>query len=218
MTDQGTLFKTPPADILMYEKAAYRKGFSHVAGIDEAGRGPLAGPVLAAAVILPAGLSITGVDDSKKLTPEKREKLFETIMSQAVAVGVGLQSPADIDRINILQATRCAMLAAVQALSRTPDCLLIDGITRIDSSIPQQTIKKGDSLSLSIAAASIIAKVTRDRLMIEMDAEYPGYGFAGHKGYGSAAHLEAIRRLGPSPIHRLTFRGVKEYVDCTCSC
>ncbi|HEY5523356.1 MAG TPA: ribonuclease HII [Desulfuromonadaceae bacterium] len=217
MTHQGELFSAAPLDTLQFEKTVYRNGFTYVAGIDEAGRGPLAGPVMAAAVILPVGLSINGVDDSKKLTPDKREKLFEIIMAQALSVGVGIMSPAEIDRINILQATRRAMLAAVQQLSPQPDYLLIDGISSIDSAVPQKTIKKGDSLSLSIAAASIIAKVTRDRLMIEMDLKYPGYGFAGHKGYGSAAHMDAIRRLGPSPIHRLTFGGVKEYVDCTFS-
>ena len=217
MTHQGELFSAAPLDTLKFEKTAYNNGFTYVAGIDEAGRGPLAGPVMAAAVILPAGLLITGVDDSKKLNPDKREKLFEIIMAQALSVGVGFMTPADIDRINILQATRRAMLAAVQQLSPQPDYLLIDGISTIDSAVPQKTIIKGDSLSLSIAAASIIAKVTRDRLMIEMDSKYPGYGFAGHKGYGSAAHLDAIRRLGPSPIHRLTFGGVKEHVDCTFS-
>jgi len=219
MTLQGELFSAGPLviDTLLFEKTAYSSGFTYVAGIDEAGRGPLAGPVTAAAVILPVGLSIPGVDDSKKLSPDKREKLFETIMTQALSVGVGIIGPAEIDLINILQATRRAMLAAVQQLTPQPDCLLIDGISTIDSTIAQKTIKKGDSLSLSIAAASIIAKVTRDRFMIEMDSEYPGYGFSGHKGYGSASHMDAIRRLGPSPIHRLTFRGVKEYVDCTSS-
>lgn len=217
MTDQGELFSAAPLDTLMFEKTAYSNGHTHVAGIDEAGRGPLAGPVMAAAVILPAGLSIIGVDDSKKLTPDKREKMFEIIMAQALSVGIGIITPTEIDRINILQATRRAMLAAVQQLSPQPDYLLIDGISTIDSAVSQKTIKKGDSLSLSIAAASIIAKVTRDRFMIEMDTKYPGYGFAGHKGYGSAAHMEAIRVLGPSPIHRLTFGGVKEHVDCTFS-
>lgn len=217
MTHQGELFLAEPLDTLKFERTAYSNGFTYVAGIDEAGRGPLAGPVMAAAVILPAGLTIIGVDDSKKLTPGTREKLFEIIMAQAMSVGVGVVSPVEIDRVNILQATRRAMLAAVQQLSPHPDYLLIDGISAIDSTIPQKTIKKGDSLSLSIAAASIIAKVTRDRLMIEMDATYPGYGFAGHKGYGSATHLDAIRRLGPSPIHRMTFGGVKEHVDCTSS-
>lgn len=217
MPHQGELFSAAPLDNLSFEKSAYTNGFFHVAGIDEAGRGPLAGPVMAAAVILPVGVTIIGVDDSKKLTPDKREKLFDIIMAQALSVGVGIMTPADIDRINILQATRCAMLAAVLNLSQPPDYLLIDGISTIDSMIPQKTIKKGDSLSLSIAAASIIAKVTRDRVMIEMDVKYPGYGFAGHKGYGSAAHMDAIKRLGPSPIHRLTFGGVKEHVPCTCS-
>ena len=219
MTLQGELFSAAPLaiDTQLFEKTAYHSGFTCVAGIDEAGRGPLAGPVTAAAVILPVGLSIPGVDDSKKLSPDKREKLFEIIMAQALSVGVGIIDPAEIDLINILQATRRAMLAAVRQLTPQPDCLLIDGISTIDSTIAQKTIKKGDSLSLSIAAASIIAKVTRDRFMIAMDSEYPGYGFSGHKGYGSTAHLDAIRRLGPSPIHRLTFRGVKEHVDCTSS-
>lgn len=217
MKFQGELFSAAPLDTLIFEKTAYSKGFTHVAGIDEAGRGPLAGPVMAAAVILPTGLLIKGVDDSKKLSPEGRERLFEIIMSEALSVGIGIISPAEIDRINILQATRCAMLSAVQQLFPQPDYLLIDGISTIDSIIPQKTIKKGDSLSLSIAAASIIAKVTRDRFMIEMDTKYPGYGLAGHKGYGSAAHMDAIRKLGPSPIHRLTFGGVKEYVNCTFS-
>jgi ribonuclease HII len=212
MVHQGELFSAEPLDTLKFERSANSYGFTHVAGIDEAGRGPLAGPVMAAAVILPVGLSINGVDDSKKLSPDKREKLFEIIMAGALSVGIGIVSPAEIDRINILQATRSAMLAAVQLLSPQPDYLLIDGISTIDGTIPQKTIIKGDSLSLSIASASIIAKVTRDRLMIEMDSMYPGYGFAGHKGYGSAAHMAAIRRLGPSPIHRLTFGGVKEHL------
>jgi ribonuclease HII len=213
MRQQGELFQREPLDTLAFEKAAHRSGFTCVAGIDEAGRGPLAGPVTAAAVILPIGCVISGVDDSKKLTPDKREKLFEIIMQRAVVVGVGTVQPAEIDRINILQATRRAMVMALQQLVPQPDCLLIDGITTIDSGIHQITIKKGDSLSLSVAAASIIAKVTRDRIMVEMDITYPGYGFAGHKGYGSAAHMAAIKALGPSPIHRLTFGGVKEYID-----
>lgn len=215
MTLQGELFTSAPLDNLMYEKNAFKSGYAFIAGIDEAGRGPLAGPVVAAAVILPAGVTIAGVDDSKKLSPDKREILFDIIMTHALSVGVGLMSPADIDKINILQATRRAMLAAVHNLSQPPDYLLIDGISTIESTIPQKTIKKGDSLSLSIAAASIIAKVTRDRIMVEMAGKYPGYGFAGHKGYGSAAHMDAIKRLGPSPIHRMTFGGVKEYIQCT---
>lgn len=214
MTKQDNLFAQISTDTLAFEKTAYARGFFSVAGVDEAGRGPLAGPVMAAAVILPMGLCIAEVDDSKKLTSQKREHLFDVIMSQALSVGVGVVEPDVIDRINILQATRLAMLKAIEQLAQQPDYILIDGITPIDTTIPQKTIKKGDSLSISIAAASIIAKVTRDRLMVAMDLLYPGYGFAGHKGYGSALHLEAIRRFGPSPIHRLTFGGVKEHVPC----
>jgi len=209
---QTDLFNTPPLDLLHFEQQALSNGFQLVAGIDEAGRGPLAGPVVAAAVILPEGLGITGVDDSKKLSPDTRERLFDVIMSQAISVGIGMGSPELIDRVNILQATLHAMLTAVSQLAPQPEYLLIDGISTINSPIPQKTIKKGDSLSLSIAAASIIAKVTRDRLMREMDGMYPGYGFSGHKGYGSALHMEAIRRLGPSPAHRLTFGGVREHL------
>jgi ribonuclease HII len=214
---QADLFCSPPLDLLYFERQARSNGFQLIAGIDEAGRGPLAGPVVAAAVILPADLLIKGVNDSKKLSPDTRERLFDTIMSQAISVGIGMGSPELIDRINILQATRHAMLSAVSQLDSQPDLLLIDGISTISSPISQRTIKKGDSLSISIAAASIIAKVTRDRLMRECDVTYPGYGFSGHKGYGSALHLEAIRRLGPCPIHRLTFGGVKEHLPCTSS-
>lgn len=214
---QNELFTPPALDLLSFERQARRNGFQLVAGIDEAGRGPLAGPVVAAAVILPADLLIEGVNDSKKLSPATRERLFDTIMSRAVSVGVGMGSAELIDRINILQATRHAMLEAVAQLIPQPDYLLIDGISTINSSIPQKTIKKGDSLSISIAAASIIAKVTRDRLMRELDKLHPGYGFSGHKGYGSALHMEAIRQLGPSPVHRLTFGGVKEHLPCPSS-
>jgi ribonuclease HII len=211
---QTELFSSLPLDLLIFERQARNSGFPLVAGIDEAGRGPLAGPVVAAAVILPADLLIKGVNDSKKLSPDTRERLFDAIMSQALSVGVGMGSAELIDRINILQATRHAMREALSQLAPQPDYILIDGISTIDSPIPQKTIKKGDSLSLSIAAASIIAKVTRDRLMRELDKIHPGYGFSGHKGYGSVLHLEAIRRLGPSPVHRLTFGGVKEHLSC----
>lgn len=217
MTHQGELFSAEAPDMIALEMAGYRSGYKRIAGVDEVGRGPLAGPVMAAAVILPHGMNIAGVDDSKKLTHEKREKMFDVIMNHALSVGIGSVSPHEIDRINILQATRLAMLTAVRQLKLQPDYLLIDGITTINSTIPQKTVKKGDSLSLSIAAASIIAKVTRDRLMSTMDLEFPGYGFAGHKGYGSAAHMDAIRRLGPSPIHRLTFGGVREHILCRSS-
>ncbi|MDU0459254.1 MAG: ribonuclease HII [Geobacteraceae bacterium] len=217
MARQDNLFDQLPTDTLAYEKIARSQGFLRIAGVDEVGRGPLAGPVMAAAVILPPGLQIPGIDDSKKLSPLKREILFDVITAKALAVGTGTVEPEIIDSINILQATRLAMLNAVRQLSPPPDFLLIDGITPINTTISQKTVKKGDSLSLSIAAASIIAKVTRDRLMTEMDRLYPGYGFAGHKGYGSALHLEAIRKLGPSPIHRLTFGGVMEHVQCPSS-
>jgi len=206
------LFEQLPADMLEFESLARRQGSLVIAGVDEAGRGPLAGPVVAAAVILPEGHYIDGVDDSKKLTEAKRNILFDVIMKQAVSVGVGISDSQTVDRINILQATLRAMESAVKILAPQPDCLLIDGISKTALQLRQKTIKKGDSLSLSIAAASIIAKVTRDRIMAVYDKEYPGYGFAGHKGYGSAAHMAAIAALGPTPVHRLTFRGVREYV------
>jgi ribonuclease HII len=195
-----------------FEELAARQGYRIVAGVDEAGRGPLAGPVVAAAVILPVGVDLVGVNDSKKLTPSRRDELFDLIQERAIAVGVGMGDHALVDRINILQATLAAMGQAVGALAVPPDYLLIDGISRIPIPIPQRTIKKGDSASISIAAASIIAKVTRDRLMVAYDRRYPGYGFAEHKGYGCATHLAAIAALGPSPIHRTTFRGVREHV------
>ena len=199
--------------MLEFESLARRQGFRVVAGLDEAGRGPLAGPVVAAAVVLPENLLIPGVNDSKKLSASRRSALYDRIMDEAVSVGVGICDSSTVDRINILQATLRAMEAAVNDLNLSPDCLLIDGISKTTLNVYQKTIKKGDSLSLSIAAASIIAKVTRDRMMEEYEREYPGYGFAGHKGYGSASHLAAIAAMGPTPIHRLTFRGVREYVS-----
>jgi ribonuclease HII len=201
-----------PLDMLLLEAQATRRGFRRIAGVDEAGRGPLAGPVVAAAVILPDGLLLPNVNDSKQLTAEVREELFDIISREALAVGVGIGDHLLVDRINILQATLSAMRDAILCLDPQPDFLLIDGISSIPMNIQQRTIKKGDSLSLSIAAASIIAKVTRDRMMTEYDALYPGYGFANHKGYGAASHLAAIASLGPSPIHRKSFRGVKEHV------
>lgn len=201
-----------PLDMLFLEAQAARRGYFRVAGVDEAGRGPLAGPVVAAAVILPDGLILPDVNDSKKLTAEVREELFEVITREALGVGVGIGDHHLVDRINILQATLSAMRDAVLSLTPAPDFLLIDGISSVPMNIPQRTMKKGDSLSLSIAAASIIAKVTRDRIMTEYDAVYPGYGFASHKGYGAASHLAAIAKLGPCPIHRKSFRGVKEHV------
>lgn len=184
--------------------------YSLICGIDEAGRGPLAGPVVAGAVILPKECEILYLNDSKKLSPAKREALYEEIMEKAEAVGVGMASPARIDEINILQATYEAMREAVDNLGVTPELLLNDAVTIPDVSIPQVPIIKGDAKSVSIAAASIIAKVTRDRLMVQYDEILSGYGFARHKGYGSKDHIEAIRRLGPTPIHRQTF--IKNFV------
>lgn len=184
-----------------------------IAGLDEAGRGPLAGPVVAAAVILSKDEDLPGVTDSKKLTKSQREKQYEIIMARAVAVGIGVSDHLLIDRINILQATLAAMQQAILNLNPAPDYLLIDGISKVPLAIPQKTIIKGDSASLSIAAASIVAKVTRDRQMVEFDRRFPGYGFASNKGYGSAAHMAAIARFGPCEIHRKSFAGVKEHVS-----
>ena len=176
-----------------------------VCGIGEAGRGPLAGPVAAAAVILPENARILRLNDSKKLSPKVRDELFEEIKEKAVAWSVGIASPARIDEINILQATYEAMREALAGLSAAPGVLLNDAVTIPGVSIPQVPIIKGDAKSLSIAAASILAKVTRDRMMEEYGNVFPGYGFEKHKGYGTAAHMEAIRQLGPCPIHRRTF-------------
>ena len=180
---------------------------SYICGIDEAGRGPLAGPVVAGAVILPKDCEILYLNDSKKLSAKKREVLYDEIMEKAVAVGIGMASPARIDEINILQATYEAMRSAIAQLGVIPDILLNDAVTIPQVTIPQVPIIKGDAKSVSIAAASIMAKVTRDRLMKEYDAVMPQYGFASHKGYGSAAHIDAIRKYGPSPIHRRSFIG-----------
>lgn len=176
-----------------------------ICGIDEAGRGPLAGPVVAGAVILPKDCEILYLNDSKKLSAKRRDELFDEIGEKAAAVGVGVVSPERIDEINILQATYEAMRMAVNALEVTPQVLLNDAVTIPGITITQVPIIKGDAKSVSIAAASIVAKVTRDRMMAEYDADYPQYGFAKHKGYGSAAHIEAIQKYGPSPIHRQSF-------------
>ena len=176
-----------------------------VCGVDEAGRGPLAGPVCAAAVILPSYLEIPGLDDSKKLTDKRRRELFPLIKEQAVAYGIGLASHEEIDQINILQATFLAMERALAQLKIRPDIALIDGNREKDFGLPVQTVVKGDSRSANIAAASVLAKVTRDMIMEEMAAEYPQYGFEIHKGYGTKAHYEALRTYGHSPIHRMSF-------------
>lgn len=191
--------------MLEYERANEAAGY--IAGMDEAGRGPLAGPVVAAAVILDPSKEILYINDSKKLSEKKREELCPEILEKALAVGVGIVSPERIDEINILQATYEAMRQAAAGLSLAPGLMLVDAVKVPGLEIPQLPIIKGDAKSLSIAAASIVAKVTRDRLMQEYDAVYPEYGFAGHKGYGTAAHIEALKKYGPCPIHRRSFIG-----------
>ena len=199
-------------DLWFFEKKATAKGFKAVAGIDEAGRGPLAGPVVSAAVILPPTFAVAEVTDSKKLSAKKRARLYERIYDLAVAVGIGIVDAVEIDRINILQASLLAMSMATCNLDPQPDCLLIDGPFRIPSDLSQKPIAKGDTLSVSIAAASIVAKVTRDRLMERYHEYYPQFGFYKHKGYPTRAHKDAIREFGYCPIHRRTFKGVKEFV------
>ena len=199
-------------DLWFFEKKATREGYHKIAGIDEAGRGPLAGPVVSAAVILSQTHPIAGVIDSKKLSAKNRLRLYEEIYAQAESVGIGIVDPAEIDRINILRASLLAMSMAVQNLKPQPECLLIDGPFHISTHLPQKPITKGDALSVSIAAASIVAKVTRDRLMERYDEYYPQFGFSQHKGYPTRAHKAAIRKFGYCPIHRRTFRGVKEFL------
>ena len=197
----------------VYERELRAAGKRYIAGVDEVGRGPLAGPVVAACVILPEDFDVLGVDDSKKLSEKKREQLYDAILSEALAYGIGMQDNASIDEINILEATkeamRCAILEAEQALRAKTGCgidhILIDALTLREVAIPQTGIVKGDGASLSIAAASILAKVTRDRMMIEYDSIYPGYAFAKNKGYGTKAHYEGLQAQGMTPIHRRSF-------------
>ena len=196
--------------MLEFEERLKENGYTRIAGVDEAGRGPLAGPVVSAAVILKEGFDLPGLNDSKKLTEKRREALYGRILEESEAVGVGIVEAPRIDAINILQASLESMRIAVEEIAKAPDYLLIDGKFPLKMAIPDEPIVKGDSRSASIAAASIIAKVTRDRIMKEMDAKYPGYGLAGHKGYPTRAHKEAIRNLGPTPIHRKSFRGVRD--------
>lgn len=187
------------------EQSLYDQGFQVVCGVDEAGRGPLAGPVCAASVILPSGLEIPGLNDSKKLTDKKRRELMPIIKEQAIAWGIGFATHEEIDEINILQATFLAMERALAQLAVKADIALIDGNREKDFGLPVKTVVKGDSLSANIAAASVLAKVTRDDLMVEMAAEYPQYGFEIHKGYGTKAHYAALTQYGASPIHRMSF-------------
>ncbi len=205
------------------EKELLGKGYRYIAGIDEAGRGAWAGPVVAGAVILP--LDDPGIDsvlaevcDSKKLKPEERERLFELISSLAISWGVGFVPPERIDQVGIVRATREAMALAVSQLNPPPQFLLIDYMRLPEVPIPQEAITSGDNLCLSIAAASIVAKVLRDRWMMAMDELFPGYGFSGHKGYGTPQHREALRKLGPSPIHRLSFAPLKPFHDSFTFC
>ena len=200
------------SDLWAFETRAGKDGFAGVAGIDEAGRGPLAGPVVAAAVMLPRPCRLSGIVDSKKLTPGKRDRLYTQLYDEAVSIGIGIVDAVEIDRINILRASLLSMAMAVENLNPHPDYLLIDGTFPIPSDIPQRPIAKGDCLSASIGAASIIAKVTRDRLMERYDQDYPEFGFSRHKGYPTAAHREAIRRFGCCPIHRASFKGVREFL------
>ncbi len=192
-------------EMLMPERTLWVAGKQFIAGVDEVGRGPLAGPVVTAAVILPHDFALLGVDDSKKLSEKKREMLFDQIKEAAVAYAIGRREPARIDEINILEATKEAMLDAIASLSVRPDHVLIDAVTLRGLSIPQTAIIHGDATSVSIAAASILAKVTRDREMVEMDRVWPGYAFASNKGYGTKAHYEGLAAIGPCPIHRKTF-------------
>ena len=193
------------------ERAARAAGYACVCGIDEAGRGPLAGPVVAAAVVLPPGLALPGLNDSKKLTARRRETLYTQLREdERVLIGVGMAAAAEIDRLNILRATHEAMARAVAALPTAVDFCLIDGLPVPQFPLPQRALVKGDARCLSIAAASIVAKVTRDRLMQDVAQQYPGYGFEKHAGYGTAAHLAALRRLGPCPEHRRSFAPVAQ--------
>lgn len=190
---------------LSFERMLWQQGFERIAGVDEAGRGPLAGPVVAAAVIFPPEIILEGVEDSKKISEAKREELYSVILNHALAVGIGIVDHTTIDRINILQATHLAMREALEKLSVRPQYALIDGNSFHHPTLPYQTLVDGDALSFTIAAASIIAKVTRDRIMRDYDRQFPLYGFGRHKGYGTRAHREAIVRYGLCEIHRRTF-------------
>ena len=201
---------TQPMD--HFERMYYGRGYQRIAGVDEVGRGPLAGPVVAAAVILPREGIEERLFDSKKIPSKKREDLYEVIQTKAVGVGIGIIGHEEIDLLNILQATLKAMVLAIKSLPIFPDFILIDGNQTIQIPVPQKPIRKGDQLSTSIAAASIIAKVTRDRMMLDWHEKYPQYNFARHKGYGTKEHRRAIETFGACDLHRKTFRGVKEFL------
>jgi ribonuclease HII len=193
--------------LYFFENDLISQGYVRVAGLDEAGRGPLAGPVVAASVVLPPSFEIPGINDSKKLTEKQRDLFCRYVCGIAADFGVGIVEADEIDSINILEATKKAMMLAIEDMMRPPDFLLIDALT-LGINIPQKPLIKGDSRSASIAAASIIAKTTRDRIMLGYHQQYPGYGFGRHKGYGCKTHMDAIKKLGPCPIHRKSFRGV----------
>lgn len=194
--------------MLAYEKECYAHGMELIAGVDEVGRGPLAGPVVAAAVILPKGCKISGLNDSKKIPKSKHKEIYEAVLQNAIAIGIGVKDNHVIDQVNIYEATKLAMMEAIGQLDPQPQHLLIDAM-KLDLPISQTSIIKGDANSLSIAAASIVAKVTRDQMMEEFDKEYPGYDFAQNAGYGTAKHLAGLEQLGVTPIHRLSFEPVK---------
>ena len=200
-----TLEKLRLGNLCLYEDKLWKRGFTRIAGLDEAGVGPLAGPVVAAAVIFPPGLTIPGVNDSKKLTPKRREELALAIKKNAISWAIGKASPVEIDEINIYQASLLAMRRAAEKLLPAPDHLLIDARRLETIHLPQSSIIRGDSVSFTIAAASILAKTCRDQLMLDLDREYPEYGFIKHKGYPTLSHREALLRLGPSPAHRRSF-------------
>jgi ribonuclease HII len=198
----------PPSAPYRFELEAWRAGVARVAGLDEAGRGPLAGPVVAAAVIISPERRIRGLRDSKVLPPERRDELFELIQRRALAIGVGIVDHETIDRVNILQATRLAMQEALAGLAVAPELVITDFVALPALACPQKNLVAGDARCATVAAASIVAKVTRDRIMLDLDKQFPEYGFAQHKGYGTPEHLAVLDRLGPCPIHRRTFAGV----------
>ena len=198
--------------MLAYEKELYAQGIDLIAGVDEVGRGPLAGPVVAAAVILPKACKILGLNDSKKIPKSKHKEIYEAVLQNAIAIGIGIKDNQVIDQVNIYEATKLAMMEAIGQLEPQPQHLLIDAM-KLDLPIPQTSIIKGDANSLSIAAASIVAKVTRDQMMEEFDREYPGYDFAQNSGYGTAKHLAGLDKLGVTPIHRRSFEPIKSMCE-----
>ena len=204
--------KNIEVDLLKFEKELYKEGIKLIAGVDEVGRGPLVGPVVAAAVILPVGFTLEGLDDSKKLSEKKRDKFYDIIMDKAIAVGIGEVSAKKIDEINIYQASRVAMIKAVNNLCVKPEHILSDAMP-LNIEIDNTPIVHGDALSLSIAAASVIAKVTRDRMMYDLDKEYPDYGFAKHKGYPTKLHLEKLKKYGPLENYRFTYGPVRDLIN-----